>query len=115
MVATQQLEEKDDMRTVQRGKARREFDMQKEVVKTYAQSCYESFYATGSSPQNVTSNLPQSLLWQFNLKEQTDQPSQHPTHNHPGYSNHVRIHATHNRKHDYHDSSTLCKGCSHFP
>jgi hypothetical protein len=63
----------------------------------------------------VTSNLPQSPLWQFDVKEQTDQPSQHLTHNHLGYSNLVRIHAAHNREHDCHDSSTLCSGCTHSP
>jgi hypothetical protein len=30
-----------------------------------------------------------------------------------GYSNRVRIHATHNREHDCNDSSTLCRGCTH--
>jgi hypothetical protein len=30
-------------------------------------------------------------------------------------TNHVRVHATHDRKHGYHDSFTLCNGCTHFP
>jgi hypothetical protein len=30
-------------------------------------------------------------------------------------SNHVRVHAAHNCDHDYHDSSTLCSGCTHSP
>jgi hypothetical protein len=37
-----------------------------------------------------------------------------PTIPNPGYSNPMKIHATHNREHVYHDSSTLCRGCTHF-
>jgi hypothetical protein len=48
-------------------------------------------------------------------KRTTDQPTQHPNHTNTGYSNHARIHAAHNCEHDYHDSSTLCKGCTHSP
>jgi hypothetical protein len=40
---------------------------------------------------------------------------QHPNHRNPGYSNCVRVHATHDREHDYHDSSTLWRGCTHSP
>jgi hypothetical protein len=79
------------------------------VIMTYAKSCYDTFLATSSSPRNMTSNLPQSPQRQFNLKNNW------PTIPNPDYSNHVRIHVAHNREHDCHDSSTLCRGCTHSP
>jgi hypothetical protein len=96
-------------------KAWRGFDLQKAVVTTYTKSCYYTFKATSSSPQNGTSNLPWSPLRWFKLKEQTDQPSQHSNHTKPGFYNRVRIHATHNREHGYHDSSTLYRVLYTFP
>jgi hypothetical protein len=41
----------------------------------------------------------------------TNQLRHLPTH---GLSNHVRIHASHNREHGYQDSFTLCRCCTHF-
>jgi hypothetical protein len=31
------------------------------------------------------------------------------------FSNRVSMHAAHNCEHDCHDSSTLCRGCTHSP
>jgi hypothetical protein len=47
-------------------------------------------------------------------KQQTNQPNI-PSIPNLGYSNRVRIHAAHNHEHDCHDTSTLCRGCTHFP
>jgi hypothetical protein len=32
-----------------------------------------------------------------------------------GFYNRVRVHAAHDREHNYHDSSTLCRGGTHSP
>jgi hypothetical protein len=68
--------------------------------------------AKSSSPRHVTSNIPQSPLWYLDLRL-TD--SQHSNHTNPGYSNRVRVHAAHDNEHSCHDSSTLCRGCTHSP
>jgi hypothetical protein len=41
--------------------------------------------------------------------------SQLPNHINPGYSNRVRVHATHDCEHDCHYSFTLYRGCTHSP
>jgi hypothetical protein len=63
-----------------------------------------------------TSITPQSPLWGgvdlTNQTNTTNQLRRPPTH---GLSNHVRIHAAHNREHGCQNSFTLCRGCTHFP
>jgi hypothetical protein len=33
----------------------------------------------------------------------------------PGFINHVRVHAAHDREHGYYNSFTLYRGCTHSP
>jgi hypothetical protein len=105
MVATQQVWENHDMGALDKERLTVVLDLQKLVVTSYAKS---------SSPRDATSNIPQSPLQYLNLRTRLT-TFQHPNHTNPGYSNHVTVHADHDHEYDYHDSSTLYRGCIHSP
>jgi hypothetical protein len=107
MLATQQVGGEDNMRVVQQGRI--------DLGYSLCQKLLWLIISSNASPRNATTNLPWSPLWQFDLKEQIDQPSQHSNYTNPGYSNRMRIHAAHNSEQGCHDSSTTCRHCTQSP
>ncbi len=92
--------------------------MQKLVVNNYALGMLMLKVTT--TPQTLTSIASRSLTVtdpqpnKIHFDKPTKQnqtkptPSQVPT-------NHVRVHATHDREHDCYNSFTLCRGCTRYP
>jgi hypothetical protein len=66
--------------------------------------------------QNRTSITPQSPLQRVDLTNGlTILDSVNQTKPIPGSTNHMRVHAAHDREHDCHNSFTLCRGCTRSP
>jgi hypothetical protein len=68
MVATQQVEGKDDMRAIQQGRLDTGFTCRKWWLQPMPKVARTHYTSNISSPRNVTCNQPQSPLWQLDLK-----------------------------------------------
>jgi hypothetical protein len=112
MVATQQVREKKIWyESFKQGWLTGGFDSQKAVVITIPKT--SRYISKTPTPQNKTSITPQSLLWRIDLINKTNQSWLYQPN--PGSTNHVRIHAAHDREHGCYNSFTLCRGCTHSP
>jgi hypothetical protein len=65
---------------------------------------------------NLVNKITTHLLSGNNLDCIMDPLRHNPTNNLtkliPGFTNHVRVHAVHDREHDCYNSFTLCRGCT---
>jgi hypothetical protein len=111
MVATRKYKEIYDMQASRRKATW--FNMQKPVVNNYAlgilvlRSQHLLKVLTSIESRSLTVTDPQPNKIHFD-KPTKPIPSQVP-------SNHVRVHAAHDREHICYNSFTLCRGCTRYP
>jgi hypothetical protein len=111
MVATRKYKDIYDMQASRRKATW--FNMQKSVVNNYAlgilvlrsQHLLKVLTSITSQSLNVTDPPPNKIHFD---KPTKPTQSQVPT-------NHVRVHAAHDREHGYYNSFTLCRGCTRYP
>jgi hypothetical protein len=92
------------------------FNMQKLVVNNYAlgilvlrsQHLLKILTSITSRSHTVTDPKPNEIQFDQPTNQTKPNPSQIPT-------NHVRVHAAHDREHGCYNSFTLCRGCTHYP
>jgi hypothetical protein len=113
MVATRKYKENYDMQANRRKATW--FNMQKLVVNNYAlgilvlRSQHLLKVLTSIASWSLTVTNPQPNKIHFDQPtEPNPNPSQVP-------SNHVRVHAAHDREHGCYNSFTLCRGCTRYP
>jgi hypothetical protein len=111
MVATRKYKEIYDMQASRRNATW--FNMQKLVVDNYAlgipvlrsQHLLKVLTSIASRSLTVTNPPPNKIHFDKPTKpNQTQVPT-----------NHVRVHAAHDREHGCYNSFTLCRGCTHYP
>jgi hypothetical protein len=117
MVATHKYKETYDMQA-----SRREatwFNTQKPVVNNYAlgilvlRSQYLLKVLTSIASQNLTVTDPQPNKHPLQQPNQTKPNQSKPK---PSvFTNHVRVHAAHDREHGCYNSFTLYRGCTRYP
>jgi hypothetical protein len=116
MVATRKYKEIYDMQASRRKATW--FNMQKLVDNNYAlgilvlRSQHLIKVLTSITSQSLTVTDPQPNKIHFDKPTKPNQPNQTK----PRVStNHVRVHAAHDREHGCYNSFTLCRGCTRYP
>jgi hypothetical protein len=92
------------------------FNMQKLVVNNYAlgilvhkvTKLLNILTSITSWSHTVTDPQPNEIHFDKPTNQTKPNPSLVPT-------NHVRVHAAHDREHGCYNSFTLCRGCTHYP